>query len=93
MNSQVGQAIPSAEGATSFQGYHIEKVNPQVGHEIPGAEEGAQMMQLTQAQLVQIVSSAVSQAQLTQHVQQTVNNPPLAAVASTAAVQQVQSPI
>ena len=30
----------------SFKGYQ-EEVNPQVGHEIPGAEEGAQMMQLT----------------------------------------------
>ena len=43
------------------------------------------MMQLTQAQLVQIVSSAVSQA-LTQHVQQTANNPPLAAAASTSSI-------
>ena len=33
-----------------------------VGHEVPGAEEGAQMMQLIQVQLAQIVSSAVSQA-------------------------------
>ena len=50
----------------SFQGYQ-GKVNPQVGHEIPGAEERGQMMQLTQIQLAQIVSSAVSQV-LTQHV-------------------------
>ena len=68
-------------------------MNPQVEHEIPGAEEqGTQMMQLTQVQLAQIVSSAVSQA-LTQHVQQRANNPPIAAAASTAAVQQVQTPI
>ena len=50
----------------SFQGYQGE-VNTQVGHEISGTEEEAQMMQLTQTQLAQIVSSAVSQA-LTQHV-------------------------
>ena len=49
-------------------------------------------MQLTQAQLVQILCSAWSQA-LTQHVQQTANNPPLAATVSAAAIQQVQSPI
>ena len=30
-----------------FQGYQGE-MNPQVGHGIPGAEGGAQMMQLTQ---------------------------------------------
>ena len=74
-----------------FQGYQGE-VNPQVGHEISGAEEWAQMMQLTQVQLVQIVSSAVSQS-LTQRVHQTASNPPLSAAASTAAVQQVQSSI
>ena len=67
-------------------------MNPQVGYEIPGAEEETQMMQLTQVQLAQIVSSAVSQA-LTHHIQQAVSDPPLAAAASTTAVQQVQSPI
>ena len=56
----------------SFQGYQ-GKGNPQVGHEIQGAEEGAQMMQLTQAQLAQIVTNAVSQA-LTKDVQQPLNN-------------------
>ena len=50
-------------------------MNPQVGHGILGAEEGAQMMRLTQVQLVQIVSSAVSQV-LAQHVQQAASNPP-----------------
>ena len=65
-------------------------MNPQVGYEIPEAEEGAQIMQLTQVQFAQIVSSAVSQA-LTQHAQQTASNPPLAAAPSTVAVQQVQS--
>ena len=74
-----------------FQGYQ-EEVSPQVGHEIPGAEEGTQMMQLEQVQLVQIVESAVSQA-LIQHVQHTASNPPLAAAASAVAVQQVQSSI
>ena len=73
-----------------FQGYQRE-ANPQVGHEIPGAEEGTQMM-LTQVQLAQKGSSTVSQA-LTQHVQQTAKNPPLAATASTAAVQQIQTSI
>ena len=77
--------------AMSFQGNQGE-VNPQVGHEMPGAEEGAQIMQLTQLQLAQIVSSAVSQA-LTQHMQHIASNPPLAGAASTAAVQQVQPPI
>ena len=49
------------------------------------------MMHLTpQVQLEQIVSSAVSQAR-TQHAQQTVSNPPLAAVPLP--VQQVKSPI
>ena len=71
----------------SFQGYQRE-VNLQVEHTISGAEEGAQMMQLAQVQLAQIVSSTVSQA-LTQHVQQAASNPPRAAAVSTAAVQQV----
>ena len=75
----------------SSQGYQGE-VNSQVGHEILGAEEETQMMHLTQkVQLAQIVSSAVSQA-LTQHMQQEASNPPLAAAASTDAVQQVQPP-
>ena len=73
----------------SFPGYQGE-VNPQVGYTIPGVEEGAQMMQLTQLQLAQIVSSAVSQA-LTEHMQQIASNPLLVAAVSTAAVQQVQS--
>ena len=50
------------------------------------------MMQLSQAQLAQMVSSAVSQAQ-TQYMQQTASNPTPATAASTAAVQRVQSPI
>ena len=74
----------------SFQGYQGE-VSPQVEHAISGAKEGTQMMQITQVQLAQIVGSPVSQV-LTQYVQQTANNPPMAAVASTAAVQQVKQP-
>ena len=50
------------------------------------------MMQLTHVQLAQIVGSAVSQA-LTQYVERAASSPPLAAAASTAAVQQVQSSI
>ena len=75
----------------SFQGCQRE-VNTQGDHEIPGAEKVAQMMQLTQVQLTRIVSSPVSWT-LTQHVQQTANNPPIAATASSAAVQKVQTPI
>ena len=79
----------------SFQGYQ-GKVNPQVGHEIPGAKEGAHMMQLSQEQLTQMVTSAMTQA-LTQHMQQTGSNPPLAITTShvtqnTATEQQVLSP-
>ena len=75
-----------------FRGYQGE-TNPQVGYEIPGAEKGAQVMQLTKAQLAQIVSSAVSQA-LTQNLHHMASNSPLciAAEAITAAVQQVQAP-
>ena len=47
----------------SFQGNQGE-VDPLVGvgHEISGADDGAQAVQLTQIQIVQIVSNAVSQA-------------------------------
>ena len=50
------------------------------------------MMQLTQVQLAQIASNAVSQA-LTQHEQQTANNSIIAGTASTAVLRQVRSPI
>ena len=70
----------------SFQDY-LGEVNAQ----IPGAEDGAQIMHLTQVKLARIVSSAVSQA-LTQHMQQTASNSPLAAAASTAAVQRYNPP-
>ena len=47
----------------SFQGIQGE-VEPLVGvgHEIPGADDGAQGVQLTQIQIAQIVSNVVSQA-------------------------------
>ena len=80
----------------SFQGNQGE-VEPQVGHEISGAEDGAQMVQLTQMQIAQIVSNAVSQA-LTHHMQQIGNNPPSTTAANnvpqnTTAAQQVQTSI
>ena len=47
----------------SFQGNQGE-VDPLVGvgHVIPGADDGAQVVQLTQIQIAQVVSNAVSQA-------------------------------
>ena len=44
-----------------------------VGHEIPGANDGAQVIQLTQVEIAQIVSHAVSQA-LTHQIQQLGNS-------------------
>ena len=38
----------------SFQGNQGE-VDPKVGHEIPGADDGAQVVQLMQIQIAQIV--------------------------------------
>ena len=52
----------------SFQGNQRE-VDSLVGHEIPGAEDGAQVVRLTQIQVAQIVSNAVSPA-LTHQMQQ-----------------------
>ena len=54
----------------SFQGNQGE-VDPLVGvgHEISGADDGAQVVQLTQIEIAQIVSNAVSQA-LTHQIQQ-----------------------
>ena len=80
----------------SFQGNQGE-VDPQVGHEIPGADDGAQVVQRTQMQIAQIVSNAVSQA-LTHQMQQVGNNPPSATAANyvpqnTTAAQQVQTSI
>ena len=58
----------------SFQGNQGE-VDPlvAVGHEISGADDGAQVVQLTQIQIAQIVSNAVSQA-LTHQMQQIRNS-------------------
>ena len=64
---------------------------PQVGHEIPGAEKGAQIMQATKLHLAQIVNSAVSQA-LTQHLQHIASNSLLAAEAITAQYNKYKSP-
>ena len=80
----------------SFQGNQGE-VDPQVGHEIPGADDGAQVVQLTQMQIAQIVSNAVSQA-LTYQMQQIENSPPSATAPNyvpqnTTAAQQVKTSI
>ena len=80
----------------SFQGNQGE-LDSQVGHEIPGADEGAQVVQLTQIQTAQIVSNAVSQA-LTHQMQQIGNSPSSATAANhvplnTTAAQQVQTSI
>ena len=57
----------AAAVAMSFQGYQ-EEVNTQVEHENSGADVRAQLMQFTQVQLAQIVSSTASQT-LTQQIQ------------------------
>ena len=43
----------------SFQGNQGE-VDPQIGHEIPGADDGAQVVLVTHIQIAHIVSNAVS---------------------------------
>ena len=58
----------------SFQGNQGE-VDPQVGHEVHGADDGAQVVHLTQMQIAQIVSNAVSQGLTTHHMQQKRNSP------------------
>ena len=68
-----------------------------VGHEIPGANDGAQVIQLTQVQIAQILSNAVSQA-LTHQIQQLGNSLPSAIAANhvmqnTTAAQQFQTSI
>ena len=80
----------------SFQG-NQEEVDSLAGHEIPGADDGAQVVQLTQIQIAQIVSNAVSQA-LTHQMQQIKNSPPSATAANhvmqnTTAAQQFQASI
>ena len=61
--------IDAAEVVMSAQGTQGE-VDPLVGvgHEIPGANDGAQVIQLTQVEIAQIISNAVSQA-LTHQIQ------------------------
>ena len=82
----------------SFQGNQGEvDLLVGVGHEIPGADDGAQVVQLTQIQIVQIISTTVSQA-LTHQIQQLGNIPPSATAANhvtqnTTAAQQFQTPI
>ena len=78
----------------SFQGDQGE-VDPLVGvgHETPGTDNGAQVVKLTQIQIAQIVSNAVSQA-LTHQMQQIINSSPSATAANhvtqnTIAVQQL----
>ena len=68
-----------------------------VGHEIPGANDGAQVIQLTQVEIAQIVSNAVSQA-LTHQIQQLGNSLPSTTAANhvtqnTSTAQQFQPPI
>ena len=68
-----------------------------VGHEISGANDDAQVIQLTQAGIAQIVSNAVSQA-LTHQIQQLGNSLPSPTAANhvtknTSAAQQFQPPI
>ena len=68
-----------------------------VGHGIPGANDGAQVIQLTQVEIAQIVSNAVSQA-LTHQIQQLGNSLPSTTAANhvtqnISAAQQFQPPI
>ena len=68
-----------------------------VGHETPGADDGAQVIQLTQIQIAQIVSNAVRQA-LAHQILQLGNSPPPATAANhvtqnTTAAQQFQTPL
>ena len=82
----------------SFQGSQGE-VDSQIGHEILGADYGAQMVQLTQLQIPQIVSNAVSHAlEQTHQMQQIGQSPPSATAANyvpqtITAAQQVQKSI
>ena len=66
----------------SFQGNRRE-VDPLVGvgHEISGADDGAQVVQLTKIQINRIVNNAVSQA-LTHQMQQIRNSPSSATAAN-----------
>ena len=88
----------AAVEAMSAQGTQGE-VDPLVGvgHEIPGANDGAQVIQLKQVQIAQIVSNALSQA-LTHQIRQLGNSLPSTTAANhvtqnTTAAQQFQTPI
>ena len=88
----------AAVEAMSAQGTQGE-VDPlvRVGHEILGANDGAQVIQLTQVEIAQIVSNAVSQA-LPHQIQQLGNSLPSTTAANpvtqnTSAAQQFQPPI
>ena len=77
----------------------LREVDPLVGvgHEIPGANDGTQVILLTQVQIALIVSNAVSQA-LTQQIQQLGNSLPSTTAPNhvtqnTTAAQQFQTPI
>ena len=82
----------------SFQGNQGE-VDPLegVGHEIPGTDDGAQVVQMTQIQIAQIVSNAVSQALTHQMQQISISSPSATAenhvTQNTTAAQQFQTPI
>ena len=80
----------------SFQGNQGD-VDSLAGHKIPGADDGAQVVQLTQIQIAPIVSNAVSQA-LIHRMQQIGNSLPSATSAkhvtqNTTAAQQFQTSI
>ena len=90
----VDRAVVEVMSAQGTQGEETSLVG--VGHGIPGAEDGAQVIQLTQVQIAQIVSNAVNQA-LTHQLQQLGNIPSTAAgnntTHNTVAAQQYQTPI
>ena len=69
----------------SFQGNQGE-IDPQVEHKILRADDGAQVVQLTQMQIAQIVSNAVSHA-LTHQMQLIGNSPPSVTAANYVPVQ------
>ena len=90
----VDRAVVEVMSAQGTQGEENPLVG--VGHEIPGAEDGAQVIQLTQVQFAQIVSNAVSQT-LTHQLQKLGNIPSTVAgnntTHNTVAAQQYQTPI
>ena len=94
----LGTLTEAAVVVMSAQGTQGE-VDPLVGigHETPGANDGAQVIQLTQVEIAQIVSNAVSQA-LTHQIQQLGNSLPSTTATNhvtqnKSAAQQFQTPI